>query len=122
MDITGRYKDYSKKTQESIELLVKDLGDDCPESSILLLDLLAEQYEILFDAVADVRKNGYNIKTNNGETQKNRAIQVVNNSMNYITKILANFPASPLSKSRIKKLSDKEEKVDMNEYLKNLLK
>ena len=122
MDVSKRYKDYSKKTQDSIALLVKDLDNDCPESVLLLTDLLVEEYELLFDAVADLKQHGYNIATENGDNVRNRAVQVAQSSMQAILKILSQFPTSPLAKGRIKKLNSKDEKVDINEYLDNLLK
>lgn len=117
MDLLARYKNYDKRTQEAIRLLVNELA--LSDSYLTSLDLLAINYDMMFDAIDDIKKNGYTIIPENGtKPVKNHACQTFNNTQQTILKIINSFPANPLSKAHIKKLNLKEEeKSPLEEFL-----
>lgn len=97
-----RYKKYSPEVQETMKLIMDNV--EMEDGYLTILDLIAINYVMLYDSIADIRKNGYEKQDTQGRVIKNHAVQTFNNSQMAIVKLLNQFPSNPLSKARLKKL------------------
>lgn len=117
MDYKKRYKKYRKEVQDQMAIILDNT--EIEEGFVTILDLLALNYDMLYKSIDDIKKNGFEKKDFKERTVKNHAVQTFNNSQQIIVKLLNSFPSNPMSKAKIKKLSDGElnEPSPLDEYL-----
>lgn len=112
MNIVDRYRRSHDRTRESIELLCKTMTDKDLEQYILLLDLLAVQYDILYNTIENM---------GDSRIERSRGLAAMNAASNNIFRMLSMFPTSPVMSRKIKKM-DGNGGVDVKEYLDNIMK
>lgn len=117
MEYLNRYKKYRPEVQEQMKLIIEN--SEIEEGYVTILDLLAINYDMLFESIDSIKKEGFEKLDFKERTVKNHAVQTFNNAQQTIIKLLNSFPTNPLSKAKIKKLSSVEDDYDspLEEYL-----
>ena len=117
MNYKERYKKYRPEVQEQMNIIIDN--SDIEDGYVTILDLLALNYDMLFESVDSIKQDGFEKLDFKQRTVKNHAVQTLNNCQQTIIKLLNSFPSNPLSKAKIKKLSENE--VDDSDILEKLL-
>jgi len=117
MNYKDRYKKYRPEVQEQMKIIIEN--SDIEDGYVTILDLLALNYDMLFESVDNIKKNGFEKLDFKDRMVKNHAVQTFNNAQQTIIKLLNSFPTNPLSKAKIKKLSENE--TDNSDILEKLL-
>lgn len=86
-----------------IDTLEKNF-DEIDESWIAVLDLLAINYQLLFQAYDDIIENGNKNRDERGRMVKNPSIQIFSTSQQNIQNLLNKMGFTTLSKARAKAL------------------
>jgi len=117
MDYKKRYKKYRQEVQDQMNIIIENT--EIEEGYLTILDLLALNYDMLYTSIDDIKANGFEKKDFKERTVKNHAVQTFNNAQQTIIKLLNSFPTNPMSKAKIKKLSDGDlnEPSPLDEYL-----
>ena len=115
MDLKKRYAKSSKKVREAMYNIIDN--NQIEQNFIPILDLIHQNYEILYDSIDSIAKNG---DTDDSEKRlkKKTDIHTYFTAMQNIIKLLQNFPSSPLSKAKIKKLNQNDTSDDEPDCLK----
>ena len=113
-----RYKDYpartKKRIQEVLETLHKQHGETLPQAYWATLDLLADSYEIYFEALDSIKKKG--VIANEKYKTKNPALPLISQQQLFITRLLNNLGCTPVSAAKMKKSNDSMPS-DLDEFL-----
>ena len=98
-------------------ILRKDMQNRAKIYSFYNIHLIHQNYEILYDSIDSIAKNG---DTDDSEKRlkKKTDIHTYFTAMQNIIKLLQNFPSSPLSKAKIKKLNQNDTADDEPDCLK----
>lgn len=104
MNYKERYKNYRPEVQEQMNIIIEN--SEIEDGYVTILDLLALNYDMLFESVDSIKKEGFEKLDFKERTVKNHAVQTFNNAQQTIIKLLNSFPSNPLSKAKIKKLSE----------------
>lgn len=114
----NKYKKYDSRVYDAMNTLVTDL--ELHDNYTLSLDLLADNLELYYQARDDIKKNGFRITNDKGMIVKNPALQSYNNCQQTIIKLINSFPTNPLSKAKIKKLSEvgPDDSCPLDEFMK----
>lgn len=109
MDLKARYKNYSKEVRQQMGLIIDN--NIIEDNYIPILDLLAQNYMILYDATDSIQKQ-MNDASDDSRLKKKQNIHTFMNAQSNIIKLLSNFPSSPLSKAKIRKLNHNDDSED----------
>ena len=118
MNYKDRYKKYRKEVQEQMNIIIDN--SEIEDGYITILDLLALNYDMLYTSIDSIKKDGFEKLDFKERTVKNHAVQTLNNCQQTIIKLLNSFPSNPLSKAKIKKLSEldaDDSNSPLDEYL-----
>ena len=118
MEYKERYKKYRPETQEQLANIIKTTQVE--DAYLTVLDLLALNFDMLFDSADDIKVNGYEKPDAKGRIIKNHALQTFSAAQLTIIKLLNTFPSNPLSKAKLSRLVEGDE--DDAEILGNLLR
>lgn len=106
--MTERYKNYPERTQkrigEVLETLHKQHGEKLPQAYWATLDMLADSYEIYFEALDSIKKKG--VIANEKYKTKNPALPLVSQQQLFITRLLNTLGCTPVSAAKMKKSND----------------
>lgn len=109
MDLKARYKNYSKEVRQQMSLIIDN--NIIEDNYIPILDLLAQNYMILYDATNSIQMQ-MNDASDDSRLKKKQNIHTFMNAQSNIIKLLSNFPSSPLSKAKIRKLNHNDDSED----------
>lgn len=117
MDYKQRYKKYRPEVQEQMNIIIDN--SEIEDAYVTILDLLALNYDMLFESVDNIKSNGFEKKDFKDRLVKNHAVQTLNNCQQTIIKLLNSFPSTPLAKAKIKKLTDLDDNYEspLDEYI-----
>lgn len=115
MNYKDRYKKYRKEVQEQMKIIIDN--SDIEDGYVTVLDLLALNYDMLFESVDSIKKEGFEKLDFKERTVKNHAVQTFNNAQQTIIKLLNSFPSNPLSKAKIKKLNEVDDSENILDEL-----
>ena len=117
MDYKQRYKKYRSEVQEQMNIIIDN--SEIEDAYVTILDLLALNYDMLFESVDNIKSNGFEKKDFKDRLVKNHAVQTLNNCQQTIIKLLNSFPSTPLAKAKIKKLTDLDDNYEspLDEYI-----
>lgn len=124
-NLRNRYnkEDYLEKTVEQMQRLIQSLEDNygCIDQAwITSLDLIAMNYDLLYQAYEDIKQNGSTSPGSRERLSKNPAISIFMNAQNNIQNILSKNGLTLMSKVRAKKFID-EGLDEQDEFEKNFL-
>lgn len=110
-NLRNRYnkEDYLEKTVEQMHRLIQSLEDnygDVDQAWITSLDLIAMNYDLLYQAYDDIKETGNTATASKGRLSKNPSISIFMNAQNNIQNILSKNGLTLMSKVRAKKFID----------------
>lgn len=110
-NLRNRYnkEDYLEKTVEQMHRLIQSLEDnygDVDQAWITSLDLIAMNYDLLYQAYDDIKETGNTAPGSKGRLSKNPSISIFMNAQNNIQNILSKNGLTLMSKVRAKKFID----------------
>lgn len=123
-NILASFENYDQRTQDMMENIVKQLAKqekEVNDYALVILQLVAVQFEIYFKALDDVIRDGIVNSTQVGDRTINQPkpqLEALQKSNTQITRLLDKIGISPLEAAKIKKLN----KVDSEEESQNLYK
>lgn len=100
-------KKFGKETEEQMVMLIDTLEknfEDIDQSWIAVLDLLAINYRLMFNAYEDIIARGNTQYDERHRLTKNPSIQIFQSSQNNIQNLLNKMGFTTLSKARAKAL------------------
>lgn len=104
-DYLDRYKDKSVKTQEYLGFCIDTLLNKYGYIStdyLISLDLLAENLEVMFTAMKEMRESGKVTEVDRYRgVKKSAAMQTFFNAQTYVHKLLGSFGFTPSARSKI---------------------
>lgn len=126
-NILGSFETYDQRTQDMMENIVKQLAKQDKEVNdyaLVILQLVAVQFEIYFKALDDVNRDGIVNSTQVGDRTINQPkpqLEALQKSNTQITRLLDKLGISPLESAKIKKLnkSDDQDSSDLLDKLIN---
>lgn len=109
LELRKRYteKDYSKKTVETMNMIIDTMEENfsgIDKAWVSSLDLLALNYDMMYDAYDDIKNNGNISKSSKERLSRNPSISIFLNCQNAIQNILSKTGLTVLSKARVKQL------------------
>lgn len=118
MKYIDRYENCDKRTQEQLKFII----DNCQitDEYLTSLDILATNYDLMYQSLDDMAKNGFEKLDHCNRVTKNHALQVFQYTQNIILKILSSFPSNPMTKAKIKRIENTDA-LDADEYIADLL-
>ncbi len=123
-NILASFENYDQRTQDMLSYIVSQLSKqdkEINEYGLVVLQMIAIQYEIYFKALDDVIRDGIVNSTQVGDRTINQPkpqLDALQKADTKISKLLKDLGLSPLEKAKIKKLN----KVDSEEESQNLYK
>ena len=108
MNLKKRYEKSNKKVREAMYNIIDT--NQIEQNFIPILDLIYQNYVILYDSISKASDTDDSEK----RLKKKTDIHTYFTAMQNIIKLLQNFPSSPLSKAKIKKLKQNDDSDDMD--------
>lgn len=117
LELRKRYtlKDYSQKTVETMNMIIDSMEENFAEIDkawISSLDLLALNYEMMYNAYDDIKNNGNVSNSSKERLSRNPAISIFLNCQNAIQNILSKTGLTVLSKARVRQLMTEQTEID----------
>lgn len=104
MNYKERYKKYRPEVQEQMNIIIDN--SEMYDAYVTVLDLLAINYDMLYTSIESIQNEGFEKQDFKDRIVKNHAVQTFNNCQQTIIKLLNSFPSNPMSKAKIKKLTE----------------
>lgn len=126
-NILASFENYDQRTQDMMENIVKQLAKqekEVNDYALVILQLVAVQFEIYFKALDDVIKDGIVNSTQVGDRTINQPkpqLEALQKSNTQITRLLDKIGISPLEAAKIKKLNKSDNDESGKELLNSLI-
>ena len=116
------YKDYPIHVQKYMDLIIKYLEGVYGELDTVYkisLDMMAMNLDIMYNAVADLHKQGMIVTDPKERLVRNHSIQHFNNAQSYLIKLINQFGFTPVAKKKLNALSrlDNLDKEPIDEFI-----
>lgn len=126
-NILASFENYDQRTQDMMENIVKQLAKqekEVNDYALVILQLVAVQFEIYFKALDDVIRDGIVNSTQVGDriiNQPKPQLEALQKSNTQITRLLDKIGISPLEAAKIKKLNKNDDEESGAELLNSLI-
>lgn len=126
-NILASFENYDQRTQDMMENIVKQLAKqekEVNDYALVILQLVAVQFEIYFKALDDVIRDGIVNSTQVGDRTINQPkpqLEALQKSNTQITRLLDKIGISPLEAAKIKKLNKSDDGESGKELLNSLI-
>ena len=126
-NILASFENYDQRTQDMMENIVKQLAKqekEVNDYALVILQLVAVQFEIYFKALDDVIRDGIVNSTQVGDRTINQPkpqLEALQKSNTQITRLLDKIGISPLEAAKIKKLNKNDDEESGAELLNSLI-
>lgn len=126
-NILASFVNYDERTQDMLSYIVSQLSKqdkDINEYGLVVLQMIAIQYEIYFKALDDVIRDGIVNSTQVGDRTINQPkpqLDALQKADTKISKLLKDLGLSPLEKAKIKKLNKSDDDESGKELLNSLI-
>lgn len=121
-ELNKRYEDKRKEIREYMKIIGDALVEKystIPDAYLVSLDMLVFNLEILYASIDEMGTKGLTSEDKYHGTRKSSGLQAFFNAQAYIHKIINSFGLTPMAKS---KLREKQDEIDLKEYLDEITK